>query len=59
MSIDNLEQKLNGELPVTSEELLVLVNSWGRRMDFYTKNSQNKDIYIESCKEKECYDLSA
>ena len=58
MSIENLNQKLNGELPVTREELFVLINSWGRRLGFYTKDSQNKDIYIESCKEKECYDLS-
>ena len=58
MSIDNLEQKLNGELPVTREELIELINSWGRRLGFYTKDSQNKDIYIGSCEAKECYDLS-
>ena len=58
MSIKNLEKKLNGELSVTREELLVLVSSWGRRLGFYTKDSQNKDIYIEECEPKECYDLS-
>ena len=58
MNIENLEKKLNGELPVTREELLVLVSSWGRRLGFYTKDSQNKDIYIKECEAKECYDLS-
>ena len=29
-TIENLEAKLNGEIPITREELLVLVNSWGR-----------------------------
>ena len=47
--IYNLKAKLNGETPVTREELLVLVSSWGRSTDFYTKDFQNKDIYIESC----------
>ena len=58
-TIDNLEDKLNGEIPVTREELLLLVSSWGRRLGFATKDSQNKDIYIGSCESKECYDLSA
>ncbi len=67
-TIDNLEDKLNGEIPVTREELLLLVSSWGRRLGFYTKDSQNKDMYIEECEStqseqallvrKECYDLS-
>ncbi len=57
-TIDNLEDKLNGEIPVTREELLVLVDSWGRSIGFYTKDSQNKDMYIEECEAKECYDLS-
>jgi surface protein len=57
-TIDNLEDKLNGEIPVTREELLVLVNSWGRKLGFATKDSQNKDIYIGSCETKECYKLS-
>ena len=56
--IDNLEAKLEGKLPVTREELLVLVNSWGRKLGFATKDSQNKDIYIGSCEKKECYKLS-
>ncbi len=49
-TIDKLEEKLEGKLPITREELFVLVNSWGRNISFYTKDSQNKDIYIESCK---------
>ncbi len=56
--IDNLQDKLNGKLSVTREDLLVLVNSWGRRIGFATKDSQNKDIYIGSCEPKECYNLS-
>ena len=50
--IENLEAKLNGEIPITREELLVLVNSWGRKLGFTTKDSQNKDIYIGSCETK-------
>ena len=45
-TIDKLEEKLEGKLPITREELFVLVNSWGRRLGFYTKDSQNKNIYI-------------
>ncbi len=48
-TIDKLEEKLEGKLPITREELFVLVNSWGRRLGFATKDSQNKDIYIGSC----------
>ena len=28
-TIDNLQEKLNGELPINRLELLYLVNSWG------------------------------
>ena len=49
-TIDNLEDKLEGKLPITREDLFVLVNSWGRSTDFYTKDSKNKDIYIKGCK---------
>ena len=56
-TIDNLEDKLNGEIQVTREELLVLVNSWGRAQSFYIFDI-NQDIDIEECKAKECYDLS-
>ncbi len=54
-TIDKLEEKLEGKLPITREELLYLINSWGRRVGFYTKDSQNKDMYIEECEKKECY----
>ena len=56
-TIDNLEAKLEGEIPITREELLVLVNSWGRAQSFYIFDI-NQDIDIEECKAKECYDLS-
>ena len=45
-TIDDLEDKLEGKLPVDRLELLVLVDSWGRSTGFYTKDSKNKDIYI-------------
>ena len=53
-TIDNLEDKLNGEIPVTREELLILVNSWGRLYSFNTNN----EIEIKKHEPKECYDLS-
>ena len=52
--LDNLELKLSGELPVTREELFVLVDSWGRSENFST----NDNIYIEDCEPQEKYDLS-
>ena len=56
-TIDNLEAKLNGELPVDRLELLYLVNSWGR-IDFFYTQYLDEDVIIEQCKAKECYDLS-
>ena len=53
-TIDSLEEKLNGELPINRLELLYLVNSWGRNQCFFTIES----IYIKKCEAKECYDLS-
>ncbi len=47
--IANLESKLKGELPVTKEELLELVSSWGR-------NGSYPELFY-SCKKKECYPL--
>lgn len=32
--INNLELKLNGELPITKRDLIALVNSWGRCESF-------------------------
>ncbi len=56
-TIDNLEDKLEGKLPIDRLELLVLVNSWGRTKSFYIFDL-NQDIDIEECEAKECYDLS-
>ncbi len=53
-TIDNLQEKLNGELPINRLELLYLVNSWGRDYDFYT----NENIIIPKCEATQCYDLS-
>ena len=57
-TIDNLEEKLSGKLPVTREELLVLTNSWGRKLDFEAKASNNQTLKIDKCDSKECFDLS-
>ena len=53
-TINNLQEKLNGELPINRLELLYLINSWGRISSFDT----NDNIKITKCKSKECYDLS-
>jgi hypothetical protein len=57
-TIDNLEEKLSGEIPVTREELLALVSSWGRLESFNTKASNDQTLRIGKCDSKECYDLS-
>ena len=49
--IYNLEKKLNGKLPVTNEELIYLVNSWGISKSFYIEKADRSEP-------KECYDLS-
>ena len=56
-TIDNLEDKLEGKLPVDRLELLVLVNSWGRTNFSYTEYL-NEDVKIEKCGPNYCYDLS-
>ena len=53
-TIDNLQEKLNGELPINRLELLYLVNSWGRYKEFST----NENIQIPKCGPTQCYDLS-
>ena len=50
------EKKLNGEIPVTREELVKLINSWGRTGEFYI--NKNEDRIVRECKAKECYNLS-
>ena len=65
--IDNLQDKLEGKLPIDRLELLVLINSWGRINFFYTEYLY-EDVKIEKCEatqseqaklvRKECYDLS-
>ena len=57
-TINKLKDKLEGKLPIHREELLFLVNSWGRTNSFCTIDSNNFNIIIEECKSKECYDLS-
>ncbi len=52
--MDNLQEKLNGELPINRLELIHLVNSWGREKEFKT----NENIKIYKCEAEECYDLS-
>ena len=56
-TIDNLQDKLEGKIPVTYEDLLVLISSHG----LYNKLSikiDNKTINIESQYPSECYNLS-
>ncbi len=53
-TIDKLEDKLDGKLPVNRLELIYLVNSWGRLYSFNTNN----EIEIKKHEPKECYDLS-
>ena len=55
--IDNLEDKLEGKLPINKLELLFLVNSHGRTNSFDIYNASGK-IRINKCEPKECYDLS-
>ncbi len=56
-TIDNLEDKLDGKLPVDRLELIYLVNSWGRTSFFYTEYL-NEDVTIVKCEPNYCYDLS-
>src|SRR5574344_715054 len=56
--IDNLKSKLNGEIPITREELFVLINSWGRKLNFDTTSSNNDRFYINRCVPNQCYNLS-
>ena len=49
-TVDNLQEKLNGEIPIDRLELLVLVNSWGRTKSFYIFDidiDQDIDIFLQ------------
>lgn len=52
--IQDLDKKLSGEIPVTREELITLVSSWGRKESFIT----NDKIQIFKSEPNKCYDLS-
>ena len=53
--IYNLEKKLNGQIPITREELFYLVNSWGRNSAFLINGNQKEKIQIEKCASDKCY----
>ena len=55
--INNLEEKLEGKMPVTKEDLIHLVNSWGRLGDVNIAIEGSFFAY-KKCEPKECYDLS-
>ncbi len=57
-TINKLKDKLEGKLPIHREELLFLVNSWGRTNSFCTIDSNDFNVIIKECEKKECYDLS-
>ncbi len=45
-TIDNLQDKLEGKLPIDRLELLYLVNSWGRNKNIYQSSSEK---HLHSC----------
>lgn len=51
--IENLESKLLGNIPVTREELIELISSWGRTDTFFINDNQ----LIKLIKPNECYPL--
>ncbi len=54
--ISFLEEKLEGKIPVAREDLIVLINSWGRTNYIYIDVIGYAEI--DNCEPKECYDLS-
>ncbi len=58
--IYNLENKLNGKLPVNKLELIKLINSWGRNNSgsIPIKDNENNEVNFSISEPKECYDLS-
>ena len=57
-TINKLKDKLEGKFPIDREELLFLVNSWGRTNSFCTIDSNDFNVIIKEYEKKECYDLS-
>ena len=57
-TIDDLEEKLEGKLPIDRLELIKLVSSWGRMDLFLTTGINNETLVIEDCPPNQCYDLS-
>ncbi len=51
--IQNIIKKLSGELPVTREDLIELINSWGR----LDSQETNDEIQINKCEPNQCYPL--
>ena len=47
IKLKNLEEKLEGKLPITRNELIYLVNSHGRNRDFYLRDENQKEIIIK------------
>ena len=56
-NIYDLEKKINGEIPVTRLELLVLVSTWGRNGIFYTNIKEDK-VFIKEKDKGKSFDLS-
>ena len=66
-TIDNLQDKIDGKIPIDRLELIYLVNSWGRELSFiinyfndvHSTNGiglyDNKEIKINECKPENCY----
>lgn len=55
--IEDLELKLEGKLPVTKDDLIILVNTWGRSIDtvlFFKKSN----VTFSKCEPKEKLNLS-
>ena len=57
-TIDNLQDKIDGKIPIDRLELIYLVNSWGRELSFIINYLDNKEIKINECKPENCYNLS-
>lgn len=50
----NINDTLEGKVPVTRIELIELISSWGRFENFVI----NGYGYVPKCEPKECYNLS-